>query len=174
MQGQFLNEVKLLWIHSFPSLRVVAIARLKSTVHPTILHLAGDVVCFGWVFFFVVFFFFCYIEKCADNDLSGLHHGSPANSHTCWNGLSYRSHVTRSGKYINRSDKSEIYEMLGSSVLSIALVFHTLYSALYKSEEIIKYQPKTPPHELNIIKVSTRNRFKNYKSFMAYQPLFVI
>ena len=34
-RGQFLSEVKQVWIQSFPS-RLVAISMFKSSVHPTI------------------------------------------------------------------------------------------------------------------------------------------
>ena len=35
-QGQFLSEVKLIWIQSFPSLRQVALSRINKSVCPTI------------------------------------------------------------------------------------------------------------------------------------------
>ena len=53
-------------------------------------------------------------------------------------------HVTRSGGYINQSDRSLRYLKCGValrvSIISIGLVFYTQYSVLYESEEIIKYR----------------------------------
>ena len=65
-----------------------------------------------------------------------VEHGSPGNKHNYWNGLCNLSHVTR-----NR---------IACQFLSMALEFHTQYSELYESEEIIKCWPKSP-HEEQIL-----------------------
>ena len=56
-------------------------------------------------------------------------HGSPANKHSCWNGLYYWGHMTRNNKCINQSDKSLRYVKcrvaLQVRILSIALAFPT-------------------------------------------------
>ena len=51
-------------------------------------------------------FWSCYVEECTDTDFR-IEHGSVANKHNCWNGYTIHTevHVTRSGGYINGSDR---------------------------------------------------------------------
>ena len=42
----------------------------------------------------------CYVKECVDTDPCGL----PTNT-TVGNGLCYSGHMTRSGRYINQSDR---------------------------------------------------------------------
>ena len=49
--------------------------------------------------------------------------------------------------------------------VSIALVFHTQFLALYKSVEI-KLLAKVTPTSQNIIKVATRSSFEHYKKMI--------
>ena len=50
--------------------------------------------------------------------------------------------------------------------ISIVLAFHTQYSALYKSEEIISIGQNYNHPPRNITKVATRNSFEHYKKIL--------
>ena len=58
------------------------------------------------------------------------------------NGLRRLAHMTKNSKRINQSNEVDSVALcdvaLRVSILSIALPFHTRYSALYENEEIIK------------------------------------
>ena len=78
-------------------------------------------------------------------------HGTLANKQGCWNGFCYRGHVTRSGACMNGSDRSRRCRRVRGNVtlwVNIAFAFHTQYSALYVSKEIIRIGPNYPPPPL--------------------------